>query len=175
MSATNTTIIATVVGADRPGLVELLSETIARHDGNWTESRLAHLAGQFAGMVQIEVNEASVSSLTGDLESLAGKGLSVSVVSGGEAAAASPDSQRWTLNLVGQDRSGIVSQVSRAIAGHGLNVEELDTERESAPMSGEMLFRAIITLSGPEDVDLDALRSSLEAIAHDLMVEIDLN
>ena len=73
---------------------------------------------------------------------------------------------------VGQDRPGIVKQISRSLAQHQVNVEELHTERSSAPMSGEMLFQATIEVLAPADCDLAALRQSLEKIAADLMVEI---
>lgn len=168
-------LIATIIGPDRPGLVESLSETVSQHGGNWTESRMAHLAGHFAGMVQIEIGPDAVEALKADLAALSGKCLTVSVVADESEALDSVNLNHWTLQLVGQDRSGIVSQVSRVIAEHGLNVESLETERESAPMSGEMLFKATATLSGPDDSRLDELRQSLEAIAHDLMVEIALD
>ncbi|MDC0311728.1 glycine cleavage system protein R [bacterium] len=168
-------LIATIIGPDRPGLVESLSETVSQHGGNWTESRMARLSGHFAGMVQIEIGRNAVEALTADLAALSGSGLTVSVVADDTETIDSEGLNNWTLQLVGQDRSGIVSQVSSVIAGHGLNVESLETERESAPMSGEMLFKATATLSGTDDSSLDELRQSLEAIAQDLMVEIALD
>ncbi|MGY8644127.1 MAG: glycine cleavage system protein R [Verrucomicrobiales bacterium] len=168
-------LIATIIGPDRPGLVESLSETVSQHGGNWTESRMARLSGHFAGMVQIEIGRNAVEALTADLAALSGSGLTVFVVADDTETIDSEGLNNWTLQLVGQDRSGIVSQVSSVIAGHGLNVESLETERESAPMSGEMLFKATATLSGTDDSSLDELRQSLEAIAQDLMVEIALD
>ncbi len=44
-------LVLTLIGPDRPGLVEAVAEPIAAHGGNWLESRMAHLAGQFAGIV----------------------------------------------------------------------------------------------------------------------------
>jgi glycine cleavage system regulatory protein len=79
-----------------------------------------------------------------------------------------------SLDLVGQDRPGIVKEISHALAERGVNLEELETECESAPMSGEILFKAHATLRAPADVDLDTLQSDLEAIAQDLMVELSL-
>ena len=136
---------------------------------------MARLSGHFAGMVQIEIGRNAVEALTADLAALSGSGLTVFVVADDTETIDSEGLNNWTLQLVGQDRSGIVSQVSSVIAGHGLNVESLETERESAPMSGEMLFKATATLSGTDDSSLDELRQSLEAIAQDLMVEIALD
>ncbi|NNE92209.1 MAG: ACT domain-containing protein [Verrucomicrobiales bacterium] len=174
MSAPNyTSVIATVVGPDRPGLVELISKAVSGHGGNWEESRFAHLAGQFAGMLRIEIPEANLADLEASLNALAESGLTVSVTRGGDDGESG--SGNWTtlnLSLVGQDRPGIVSEVSHALAERGINVEELSTEVESAPMSGELLFRADAELSCPSDLALDELRSALEAIGPELMVEL---
>ena len=172
MSSQIVSIVATVVGPDRTGLVELLSKAVSRHGGNWEESRLAHLAGQFAGMLRIELSEAKVPELEADLRALSDEGLKVSVTRGKpDAEADLAVSKTWTLNLVGQDRPGIVAELSRVLAEHGLNVEELSTECESAPMSGEVLFKANARLSG--SAALDHVRDALEGIGPDLMVELE--
>ena len=51
-----TYLVLTVIGDDRPGLVEALAETIAAHEGNWLESRMSHLAGKFAGLLRVSVS-----------------------------------------------------------------------------------------------------------------------
>ena len=56
-------LVLTLIGADRPGLVESLAKRVAAHRGNWVESRMAHLAGQFAGILRVEVPAANVRSL----------------------------------------------------------------------------------------------------------------
>ncbi len=172
-----TSLVITVVGPDRPGLVESLSRVINEHGGNWTRSRMAHLAGQFAGMLHVTLPGAQADVLKTALESLAGDSLQVVIArdDSGPDTPASPASLPLTLELVGQDRTGIVREISHILSEHGINVEELATECESAPMSGEMLFRAQATLSAPPGADLDALRTDLEAIAHDLMVELHLD
>ena len=78
------------------------------------------------------------------------------------------------LGFVGQDRPGIVRQISHALARHGVNVEELSTECASAPMSGETLFKAQARLFVPPDCDLTVLRRELEKIAADLVVDVSL-
>ncbi len=79
---------------------------------------------------------------------------------------------RAQLALSGQDRPGIVRDVSRVIAERGANVEELESEVQSAPMSGEQLFRARYVLSVPATFDLAELRLHLEALAGELMVDV---
>ena len=78
------------------------------------------------------------------------------------------------LEIVGQDRPGIVREISHALASFGVNVEELHTECASAAMSGETMFKARARLSIPESCDTAQVRQQLEKIAADLIVEISL-
>jgi glycine cleavage system regulatory protein len=167
-----TDLVLTLIGPDRPGLVEAVAEAVAAHGGNWLESRLAHLAGKFAGVLRIEVPGDRTAALTAALTQLAPLGLKIVVeVSGQEALA---DAHAMELDLVGLDRPGLVREISHLLATHGVNVEELATDRSSAPMSGEMLFRARARVNVPATVDLSALRKQLERLAGNLMLEIRL-
>lgn len=168
-------VVITIVGPDRPGLVESISRTVESGAGNWTHSRMAHLGGQFAGMLFIETAEDHVESLIDSLKTLEGDGLTVTAVPGQSA----PDSDTGSragdtieVELVGQDRTGIVRQIAAAIAACGANIEDLATECFSAPMSGEKMFRATARVHLPQTIDAATLQSDLEAIAHDLMVDL---
>ncbi|HSH15258.1 MAG TPA: ACT domain-containing protein [Verrucomicrobiae bacterium] len=164
-------LVLTVIGKDRPGLVEALAATVADHGGNWLESRMCHLGGDFAGILRVEVPAADAEALSAALAKLEAKGLQVVVRPDHEAAA--PATASATIEIIGQDRPGIVKQISKTLASHQVNVEELHTERSSAPMSGEMLFQARLEVLVPAGGDMAALRQSLERIAADLMVEIN--
>lgn len=167
----NAFLVLTLIGPDRPGLVEALSRTVADHGANWLESRMAHLAGQFAGMVRVSVPTERADELAAALRSL--EGLRVLV----ETANAAPaqDAPVVVLELLGQDRPGIVREVSHALATRGVNVEELETECESAPMSGETLFRARARLRLPPELPVEALRETLEKLADELMVDVAID
>ena len=168
-------LVITIIGPDRPGLVETLSLAVSDHGGNWTQSRMAHLAGQFAGILHVTVPEDSAEDFREALDRLCDSGdLQITVVKEAVGRAAKAGGIALNLELVGQDRIGIVKEISRALASHGINVEELETECESAPWSGEMLFKAHASLFAPAGVDTDELQRDLEAIAHDLMVEVSL-
>ncbi|MEM8947406.1 MAG: ACT domain-containing protein [Planctomycetota bacterium] len=168
-----TSLVLTVLGKDRPGLVDAIAQTVAVHDGNWIESRMAHLAGQFAGILRVEVDADQSASLQAALAALAEGGLESTVLADAGAAAISASSA-VQLSLVGQDRPGIVREISHVLATHGVNVEELSTECSSAPHSGEMLFQADAQLRLPDGLTADTLRTALEAVANDLMVDINL-
>lgn len=167
-----TALVLTVIADDRPGLVEALARTLAEEGGNWLESRMARLSGKFAGIVLAEVPAEVAGRTIEALEGLSEAGLRVQVERS-ELEVASPQ-HFLRLDLVGQDRPGIVRAISQALSQAGVNVDRLHTERTSAPMSGEPLFRATADLRLPPGLEADALRKQLEGIAHDLMVDLRL-
>jgi glycine cleavage system regulatory protein len=166
-------LVLTLLGPDRPGLVEAMAALIARHGGNWLESRMASLAGEFAGILRVEVDGESAAELETALRSLeADQGLAILVKGGREIEP--PAGRLLALELVGTDRPGIVREVSQALAAKGVNVEELETECASAPMTGETLFRARALLRLPRGAAEEELQTALESIAEDLMVDVTL-
>ena len=166
-------LVMTVIGEDRPGLVDSVASIVAEHGGNWLESRMSRLGGQFAGIVQVEVPAEKENSLVQALKGLDAQGLKVVVHSDRRKTTA--DTSFSTLEIVGQDRPGIVRQISHALADFGVNVEELHTECTSAAMSGETLFKARARLAIPDKCNVEELRQTLEKIAADLIVEISLD
>ncbi len=163
-------LIMTVLGNDRPGLVSSLADTVTRHGGNWLESRMAHLAGQFAGIVRIECPSAAVDGLLHELHTPGIPGLTVQAA---RAAVEEPPCRRTlTVAVLGHDRPGIVRELSAAIAMAGGNVEELTTGLESAPMSGQAMFRAQGVISLPENVASAQLTTAIESLGGDLTVDV---
>lgn len=168
------TLVMTIIGPDRPGLVERVAALVAAHGGNWLESRMAHLGGQFAGILRVAIPPGQQAGLEAALRQLEEAGLHVVVQAEAATPASTAAGRLMRLELVGHDRPGIVRDISRALASHGVNVEELETGCESAPMSGEILFRAQAQICVPAECDLAALRGTLEKIASDLIVDLTL-
>lgn len=181
-------LVMTIIGADRPGLVELVAASVADHGGNWQESRMCHLGGRFAGIARVEVPAARLAELKRALHGLEADGLRIVVESGGGPkiasgqapatgsgqAASTSSGQGATLELVGNDRPGILRTVTGVLAAHGVNVEELSSECVSAPMGGGDLFQAKARVLVPTTVKLEDVRADLEKIAADLMVDLNL-
>jgi glycine cleavage system regulatory protein len=169
-----TILVMTVIGADRPGLVQMVAACVADRGGNWLESRMCRLGGQFAGILRVEVPAAQADALGSALRELGSKGLQVTVHTESGSLPAMTGSM-VTLELVGQDHPGILRQVSAVLAAHGVNVEELSSECVSAPMGGGNLFQARATVLVPPPVNMSALRTDLEKIAADVMVDLKLS
>lgn len=166
------TYIVTFISADRPGLVEELAGAIESGGGNWLESKLAQLGGQFAGLILISCPATSAPSLQQQLEASLGEKCTISVTATGQAATPAPG-RDITLSVMGPDRQGIVKEVSSALAQRQINVVRLNSDVVSAPMSAELLFQAHIEARIPEGADLDQLSVSLEEIANQMTLDID--
>ena len=168
-----TSYIVTFIGDDRPGLVESLSRVIESNQGNWLESRLSQLGGKFAGLVLVSLPGENGATLEAELKELSTSGLSVRVTPA-HTIAGNKRGRCITLTVIGPDRLGIVREISRALAQRNVNVVEMDSEVNSAPMSAELLFSARIDAEIPEHIDLDDLEDSLEEIANHMTLEIEL-
>ena len=166
-------LVLTVIGADRPGLVELLSDTAHRHGANWEASRMTRLGGRFAGLLLVTLDADRASALTRDLAALSDSGLRVMV----EPSLQPETRASWLslrLELLGTDRPGIMRKVAATLSRRGVNVEDLSTECVSAPMAGGDVFKVSAALACPPGVSIDELRAALEQVANDLMVDITL-
>lgn len=169
------TLVLTVIGNDRAGLVDALAVPIAAHGGNWDRSHMARLAGHFAGIVVVTLPDEQVDALAGTLEGLTAQGvLDVRVAIAGSSEVAR-DSSTVTLHLIGHDRPGIVKEIASALASRDVSIEELETSTGSAPMSAERHFEATATLRLPATVSNDELCRALEDIANELMVDLELD
>jgi len=166
-------LVLTVIGPDRTGLVEAIADAVAKHDANWLESSMARLAGKFAGVLRVDVSTEKIKPLTDALDRLSDQGLRV-VVESSDSTEPDAGTRTLTLKLIGHDRPGIVRDISRALARHGVNVIEFNTEVVSAPMTGEPLFDATATLHADVGSPLDELRDQLDKIAVDLDLDLHL-
>jgi glycine cleavage system regulatory protein len=168
-----TSLVVTAIGPDRPGIVNELSDAAQRFGANWAASRMANLAGQFAGMVHFEVAEANADALCAALSELESSGLRI-VIARSPAGASPGARRRVRLELVGHDRPGIVRDLSGSLAQRGVSIEELETQVASAAMSGESLFKVKAVLAVPESLPNAELRRGLEALANEMMVDVEL-
>ena len=170
----NKSLVVTVTGKDRAGLLESLARLIADSGGNWLESRMCRLGGDFAGILRASVPENTEKSLISALQGMHSPELNL-VIGRDETAPQTGMTQMAILNLVGQDRPGIIYHISSALARQNINVEELETECSSAPMSGEMIFRATARLQLPQTCQVSKLKKELEELGSELMVDISLS
>lgn len=164
--------VLTIIGPDHPGIVQRLSNILSDHHANWLESRMANLAGEFAGILHAEVDEAGYKPMLEQFDQLQAEGLQIVIKDALSDSSRKIGFTDYTLEVVGTDREGIVRDISRVLANHQVNVEELITEFSEAPMSSAPLFKATATFSSDGNINMDVIQTELEEIAHDLMIEI---
>ena len=167
-----TYLILTIIGEDKPGIVESLAEVIADHSGNWLESSMSQLAGKFAGILRVGVDEDKSEALINSLNSLSDE-LRIIIE---RVFYEQNDAKHHIieLSLLGNDRPGIIKEISKTVTELSVNFEQLNTECTPAPMAGDILFRASASLKVPDGLSIDVLQEALENLADDLIVEVKL-
>lgn len=166
-------LAVTIIGPNRPGIISQVADAAAKLDANWQESHLANLAGQFAGIVQLEVDAGKSDELKQTLEALSSDQLAITVAESGDSPA-SAAGERLALEITGQDRPGIVRDISRAIADIDVSIESLETDSFSGSMSGEDMFTANAVLLFPDTQSIRAVKQSLHALSESLLIDIEL-
>ena len=165
-------LVITVFAQDKAGQVERIAQCIAEHGGNWLESRMSRMAGQFAGILRVGVPAEAHDGLVDALQGLSAEGIRVLIAESGIE-----QSCTWkpiAMELVGNDRPGIVREITQVLTEHGVNLERLVTDVRPAPMSNEPLFHAEAILAVPLTLSLEGLQRRLEPLADELVVELML-
>lgn len=166
----NQSVILTVVGSDRPGLTRAIADAVYAAGGNWLESHLSRLGGKYVGSVLVELPAERLGELERAARAIDAVGLSVAIV------AAASDAERGhgqplDIEIVGQDRPGIVREVTTVLAGLDVNIEDFTTIIEESAQFGAPLFRGRAKLLLPAGVSTDQLREALERISGEIMVD----
>lgn len=162
-------LILTVIGQDKAGLVEQLATVIASHQGNWMASNLSHLGGYFAGILQLEVAPEHLFALTTELERMSD--LDIKIQQGLQSEVHTDKQLQFV--ITGNDRPGIVRELSSVITHKGANIIHFESSKQSAPNWGVPLFNAIATVQLPEGLNKDEVVKALEAIASDVVVDVE--
>lgn len=166
-------VVLGVMSEDRPGIIESLSSLIAAHGGAWTDSKMVTMGGKFAGILLVEIPCSEQQAFSDALQTLEVDGLKVVIEKIQQHA--EPGLREFRLEMVGQDRSGIVRDITRLLASYDINLEAWESRVESASMSGEALFIASAVVDVPDTVDLTLLQDDFEELANELMVDIKLS
>ncbi|MBM7365574.1 glycine cleavage system protein R [Gordonia hydrophobica] len=167
-------LVLSVIGDDRPGLVSALADAIASSGGNWERGQLAQLAGKFAGIVVVTVPQDRSGEVIAAVTGLEGL-LEVAVHSAGAAEIREGEWASLTIDVLGNDRPGIVRELSAALSASGVTIERMTTGTREAPMAGGMLFEAQLEVLVPPSADAATIRSDLERIAAELLVDLGID
>ncbi len=168
-----TTLVLTLVGDDRAGIVAEVAEVVANHGGNWERSELAELSGSFAGIVEVSVASERADELRGALDVLDGL-LALTVHETAGASTAPEHSRRLVLRVLGNDHPGIVREISSVLSARHVSIDRLKTETRDAAMSGGRLFEATIIARLPASLDPAVVTAEIERLAAEIQVDLTL-
>lgn len=163
-------LVITILGKDRPGLVENISSVVLENHGNWLSSNLSHLLGHFAGIIQLEVVEEHFQSLQSALNAL--PKLDVRIEAGNTEIEQS-SLEQINLVITGNDRPGIVQELASVIRHKGANITHLNSRQQSAPNWGVPIFSAVATVTLPNGMNKEEVIDALESITSDLIVDTE--
>jgi glycine cleavage system regulatory protein len=166
-------VVLSVVGSDRPGLTEALASAVLSAGGNWLESHLSRLGGLYVGSVLVALEADKVDDLSAAVRAVDAHGLEVRIAAAVEPPAAAGEALQFS--LVGQDRPGIVRQVTGVLSGLNVNIETFDTKISPEAHSGAPLFHIEAALRLPPELSAGAVQAALEGISAEIMVDISLS
>ena len=164
-------VVITFVGSDKPGLVDQLAQLIVTHTGNWLGSSMSHLAGQFAGIIEVELPELELAKFSLEIATI--DDLSITIQQGHNTASEIEPEELLNISIVCNDRHGIIQEITQALHAVDANIEQLGSQLESAANTGQTLFRANIVALLPEHSSIEQLQESIEKIGDDMMVDVE--
>jgi glycine cleavage system regulatory protein len=167
-----TTLVLSVIGSDRPGLTQALASAVLSAGGNWLESHLSRLGGLYVGSVLVELEADSLDRLRSAVREVDAHGLEVRLAPTVEGHGTAGDALHFS--LVGQDRPGIVHQVTAILSSLDVNIEAFDTRITAEAHSGAPLFNIEARLRLPPTLEAAGVRAALEDISAEIMVDISL-
>ena len=165
--------VLSTVGSDRPGLTQALAAAIVTAGGNWLESHLSRLGGLYVGSVLVELDAAAVEDLRSAVSRVDAQGLEVRIAPSVEDTATAGET--FDFGLVGQDRPGIVRQVTAVLTGLDANIETFRTWITEGPETGAPLFNVEARLRLPPGLNARKVQAALEDISAEIMVDISLS
>lgn len=163
-------LVLSVAGSDRPGLTKALAAAVLSAGGNWLESHLSRLGGLYVGSVLVELDQGKVDALRAAVSAVDAAGLEVRIAPAGARTGAAGETLEFS--LVGQDRPGIVNQVTKAVSDLGANIETFETWLTSEAHSGAPLFHMAANLRLPVGLSAAKVQAALEAISGEIMVDV---
>jgi glycine cleavage system transcriptional repressor len=162
-------ILLSISGKDRAGIVRDVSEVLLHAQANIEDSSMTVLRGRFTMMLIVELADGGLSSLKAALAELEQRtGLTVqSQVLSDDEASHIPDEPDCVVTVSGADKPGIVFAVTDAMSELDVSVADVSTRAR-----GEVYMMALEAMAGDK---LDALQAKLAEVSEKLSVSIEVH
>ena len=166
----NKNIILSLIGPDKPGIVSNISKIVKNHSGNIDKSRMIRLGDFFTIMVLITIDKNNILELEKEFNNHSNYKISIYELNSKQIENID---DIYTIHLNGVDNEGLVYKITTELAKLNINIEELETNRENAPMSGLALFLLTARITHP-NLDYDILKQKMAELESNLDVNIIL-
>lgn len=169
----NHSLVITAIGADRPGIVNELTEVLLNASLNVEDSRMSVLGGEFVVMLLVTGNEDSINSINQEKDNLANK-LNLNLLIKPTTLRNSDGNHiRYKVTVEGADNPGIVHKLARYLSQHSINIVNMLTESTHAPHTGTPMFTVKMLIDIPTEHDIAQLETDFTALCDELSMDAD--
>lgn len=164
-------VVLSVVGTDRAGVVNDVSKVILECGGNIEESRMTALGSEFAMLMLVSGNWATVSKLEKALDKMAaGKPITIAIRKT-DPRKSSEECMPYGVDVVCLDQPGIVFNLASFFAARKIEIADLSTRRYSAAHTGSQMFAVQMSVSIPGSVSILQLREEFLELCDQLNLD----
>ena len=167
-------LVITALGDDRPGIVDELSNALFRHKLNIEDSRMSVLGGEFAVLLLVSGEQASIDDFVADTASLE-QSLNMKILVKVTSSTGSKQSMvPYTVEVVAIDHPGIVHKLASFFSSRQINIVDLHTERYAAAHTATPMFSVNMTIGIPTEMSIKALRDEFINMCDELNLDASM-
>jgi len=164
-------IVISAVGSDRTGVVQDLSKVILSCDGNIEESRMTTLGSEFAMLLLVSGNWATLNKLEQRLNKLAEtKDLSIAIRQT-DTKVPGPGRMPYAVDIVSLDQQGIVFNLANFFATRDIDIADVATRSYAAAHTGSPMFAVQMAINVPATVNIAQFREEFLEICDRLNLD----
>lgn len=169
-----TKLVISALGADRPGIVDELSNIIYSHSLNIEDSRMTVLGGEFAVLLLVSGEQASIDAIqtqANDIEQALQMRLLIKTTT---ESSYIENAIPYSVEVAALDHPGIVNNIASFFSERNINIVNLHTESYSAPHTGTPMFALHMTIGVSADTNIAHLRDAFMQVCDELNLDAEL-
>ena len=167
-------IVISALGEDKPGIVKSVSKFIYDCGGNIAESHMSILGGEFALMMLVSGDDATLDKISSDIDTMAASLNLTTLVKRTASLTSDQKSRPYRVEIIAMDHPGIVHDVTDYLERFGINVQELETDCYAAPHTGTPMFALTIEMAIPASVNISEFKAGLNEFCDDMNLDVSL-
>jgi len=167
-------LVISALGADRPGIVNELSNIVFSHGLNIEDSRMTVLGGEFAMLLLVAGEQSSLDALLSESEKIERVLQMRLLIKPTTEAGPIANTVPYAVEVAALDNPGIVHNIASFFSGRNINIVNLQTERYAAPHTGSPMFALHMTIGIPADTNIAQLREAFMDVCDELNLDAEL-